>query len=569
MSSDVVLTAALRNNLLSLQNTQSLIDKTQLRLATGLKVNSALDNPGNFFAAQSLDNRANDLTRLLDGIGQSIKTIEAANNGVTGLTKLVEQAQSIASSARDELAASQGEARLVGSVDLSAAGDLTAGTFAAAGIANGDSFSIITTSDAGAQVTETITIGTGETGYSLAAKITDQFADSRDGQIEARITDEGFLEIRSTDGRSFKIQDGGTGITLAGFTALGIGDAFEDQTRNATTLASTTVVAGNTISSISLYEQSGNLLDAGDAIIGTSALDADGNTVLSGIVANDTFTINVNNSGTITTGTQTVSNTAGANVITTWQDLIDSINQNTAINEYVEAKFDSLTGQIQITALRDDVDNVQLIFATGATAGTRTFDIGFGDPTGTLDPQTPNVVSVPWDYVFSFNSSTESLDSLAEDYNNVRSQIDTLVADASYRGVNLLSSDDLTTFFNEDNTSSLTTQGVNFSANGLGLTEASFRNSSDVELTASQARDALASVRNFGSSLANNLAIIQTRQDFTNQTINTLKAGADALTVADQNEEGANLLALQTRQTLGVTSLSLASQSQQAVLRLF
>lgn len=77
------------------------------------------------------------------------------------------------------------------------------------------------------------------------------------------------------------------------------------------------------------------------------------------------------------------------------------------------------------------------------------------------------------------------------------------------------------------------------------------------------------SVRGFGSTLANNLSIIQTRRDFTQNTINTLRAGADDLTVADQNEEGANLLALQTRQQLGVTSLSLAAQSQQSVLRLF
>lgn len=563
MSSDVVLTAALRNNLLSLQNTQSLIDKTQLRLATGLKVNSALDNPGNFFAAQSLDNRAGDLTRLLDGIGQSIKTIEAANNGVTGLTKLVEQAQSIVSSARDELAASQGEARLVGSVDLSNVADITAGAFGTAGITNGDTFSITTVSDSGAQISETITIVTGDSAYSLAAKITDQFADSRDGEITARITDDGFLEIASTEGRSFKIQDGATGISLAGFTALGIGDAFEDQTRNATTLAATTVVAGNTLKSISLYEASGNTLDAGDTVVGSTGLDADGNTVLGGLLAGDSFTFTVNNSGTITSGAVTLTAT------TTFQDVVDQINQTAAINEYIEADFDTATGQISFTSLSDTVDNLQIVLTTGATAGTRTFDIGLGDPAGTLDPISAATVSVPYDSVFSFNNSTESLDSLARDYNSIREQINTLVSDAQYRGVNLLDSDDLTTFFNEDNSSRLTTSGVNFSADGLGITEATFRGTDDIELSASQARDALTAVRNFGSSLANNLAIIQTRQDFTNNTINTLKAGADALTVADQNEEGANLLALQTRQTLGVTSLSLASQSQQAVLRLF
>ena len=147
-------------------------------------------------------------------------------------------------------------------------------------------------------------------------------------------------------------------------------------------------------------------------------------------------------------------------------------------------------------------------------------------------------------------------------------QIDTLVEDAGYRGINLLNGDNLITDFNEDRTSTLTTEGVTFDSTGLGIAEADFTNAAGVESIQS-VRNALASVRNFGQSIANDLAVIQTRRDFTESTINTLEAGADDLTVADQNEEGANLLALQTRQTLAVTSLSLASQSQQAVLRLF
>src|ERR1700756_935904 len=100
MSNDVVLSAALRNNLLSLQDTQSSINLHQQRLATGKKVNSALDNPQSFFAAQALANRASDLSNLLDSIGQSIQVINAANNGVTALTTLINQAQSIANSAQ-------------------------------------------------------------------------------------------------------------------------------------------------------------------------------------------------------------------------------------------------------------------------------------------------------------------------------------------------------------------------------------------------------------------------------------------------------------------------------------
>ena len=155
------------------------------------------------------------------------------------------------------------------------------------------------------------------------------------------------------------------------------------------------------------------------------------------------------------------------------------------------------------------------------------------------------------------------------DFNNIRDQIDQLVEDSNYRGVNLLSGDNLETFFNEDRDNSLTTEGVDFTALGLGIDEGDFTNAANVQLSIDAIRSATADVRNFGQSIANDLSIVQFRQDFTQQTINTLKAGAEDLTIADQNEEGANLLALQTRQALGTTALSLAAQSQQAVLRLF
>lgn len=102
---DVTLTAALRSNLLSLQGTQRLLDSTQLRLATGLKVNSALDNPSSFFAAQSLNNRSNDLSNLLDGMGQAIQTLKAADEGIKAVTSLLEQAQAVAQDAKDALSA--------------------------------------------------------------------------------------------------------------------------------------------------------------------------------------------------------------------------------------------------------------------------------------------------------------------------------------------------------------------------------------------------------------------------------------------------------------------------------
>ena len=99
--SQISLTASMRSNLLSLQNTQSLMDMTQERLSTGKKVNSAIDNPSSYYTAQSLNNRANDLSALLDSMGQGVQTIKAANEGIETITAFVEQAKSIANSAMD------------------------------------------------------------------------------------------------------------------------------------------------------------------------------------------------------------------------------------------------------------------------------------------------------------------------------------------------------------------------------------------------------------------------------------------------------------------------------------
>ncbi len=99
--SQISLTASMRSNLLSLQNTSSLMDQTQERLSTGNKVNSAIDNPSSYYTAQSLNNRASDLNSLLDSMGQAISTIKAADEGIEAITSFVEQAKAVASSALD------------------------------------------------------------------------------------------------------------------------------------------------------------------------------------------------------------------------------------------------------------------------------------------------------------------------------------------------------------------------------------------------------------------------------------------------------------------------------------
>ncbi len=276
MANDVTLTAALRTNLLSLQGTQKLMDQTQLRLATGKKVNSALDNANSFFASQSLTNRSNDLTRLLDGIGQGIQTIKAADQGITTMTAFLEQMQAVAQEALDQS------------------------------------------------------------------------------------------------------------------NAAGAGNAPADQA------------------------------------------------------------------------------------------------------------------------------------------------------------------------------------SLEASYTELISQLDSVAPDAGYRGTNLLDSGSLSVTFNEDATSSLTVTGVDFTTAGdLAISAADFSDATTAQAALDEISAALDLARATARSLGTNLNIMQTREDFTQNMINTLKEGSDKLTLADNNEEGAKLLALQTQQQLGVTSLSLASQAQQSVLSLF
>ena len=161
---------------------------------------------------------------------------------------------------------------------------------------------------------------------------------------------------------------------------------------------------------------------------------------------------------------------------------------------------------------------------------------------------------------------------LSTQFTALLSQIDNLAADAGLNGINLLNGDSLTVKLNESNTSTVTITGVNDTANGALAINAAANNwgsLADINVSATALSNALATVRSHAQALSSNLQTVQVRQEFTRSMINTLNTGADGLTLADSNEEGANLLALQTRQQLSSTALSLAAQADQNVLRLF
>lgn len=376
--SDISLTASMRSNLLSLQNTQSLMDTTQERLSTGKKVNSALDNPSSFYTAQSLTNRASDLSALLDSMGQGIQTIKAANEGIESITEFVQQAKSVANQARDEANKVASSSGMYDSTKIEAATK-----FQLSVTYNGETKSVEVTAPKAAA-----------NGEEMAAAIQ----------------------------TALKKLTFGTPATALG------GDVFE----------------------------------------------------------------------------------------VTYED--DAFKMTSANGE--EAKISFEVGGAKMDATAGNANRVKAI----------------------------------------------------SQFNDILDQIDQLAKDSGYKGVNLLGGTDqsLTVIFNEDRSSNLTIQGVDASTKGLDISRVTnWGSNTNIDASIEEVEDAINELRNMASEFGNNYSIVQNREDFTENLINVLEEGSDKLVLADMNEESANMLALQTRQQLGVNSLSLASQAAQAVLKLF
>ena len=499
---DVVLTAGVRQNLLSLQKTADLMSVTQNRLATGKKVNSALDNPTNFFTSQSLNNRAADLNSLLDSIGQAQQTLSAANQGLTSLTKLIQSAKSIAQQARQSsgpTAITYGAVASGGTTQTESLGTFTGSGFGTTTVGsinfdvkvNGTTYSLTAATGAADPVATVV----GAINTAIAGNV------NTAGHAVASVSG-GQIKLDASDVNTDITVTANAESALAGLTA----DAVTNRNVNSTNLLDRIVAAGGTAGSSTL------------------------NVAVNG-GANQTITFG--------TGAGQVHDLAGLNTALGGLTGVTATLSGNALNFSVagSATANSLT-------------------LTGSTGVTTGLGITNGTSNGVASTSTPDATRT----------------SLQSDFNNVLSQIDSLAADSSYNGINLLNGDDLKVVFNEKGTSTLTIAGVTYNAAGLGVTTVTgnaFQSNTNIDAAISQLDTALGTLRNQASRFGSTLTTVQSRQDFTKNLINTLQTGADNLVLADSNEEGANMLALQTRQSLSPTALSLANQASQAVLKLF
>ncbi|WP_431204082.1 flagellin [Bradyrhizobium betae] len=232
---------------------------------------------------------------------------------------------------------------------------------------------------------------------------------------------------------------------------------------------------------------------------------------------------------------------------------LDALNTALAANN-LSASIDGASGTLKITSTNDYASQTFSVSGTAITDSGSAFE--------------SKTVSAPVADVNAQNSRA----SLVAQYNNVIDQIRTTAQDASFNGVNLLNGDQLKLVFNETGKSTLNVTGINFDPAGLGLSSLTsgtdFVDNNSTNSVLSSLSKASTALRSEASTLGSNLSVVQIRQDFNKNLINVLQTGSSNLTLADTNEEAANSQALSTRQSIAVSALSLANQSQQSVLQL-
>jgi flagellin len=545
MSSGIVLSASVRQNLLSLQTTADLLAATQGRLASGKRVNSALDNPVNFFTASGLDSRASDINNLLDSIGNGVQVLQAANTGITSLQKLIDTAKSIANQS------------LQTNVGYSTKANITSGAITTNGLA-------VSASDLRGLGTVT------NTAVALGAVV-------NVGAGPGTLTAATLLSAIGT-----------------GATAIANGDTFSVNGKNitfdtatVTATKSTTDASGN----VTFYTQSAaavsDLLSAIDTAAGNTGTGAVASTVANSGAATSKLQLNtgVNSDLTLggTTGIAKLGLTAGvtkrtgdtltftslggglATTVTFGDGTGGTVKSLNDLNNLLAG--DNLTATISSTGLLAiSTSNDYASFALPTVAGTAQSG---GDANGAFQSTkgavtTANPIADP--------NSQATRQGLVSQYNNVLNQIATTAKDASFNGVNLLNGDTLKLVFNETGTSTLSITGVSFNPGGLGLANlvagSDFIDNAATNRVLTSLTTAGTTLRSEASALGANLSVVQIRQDFSKNLINVLQTGSSNLTLADTNAEAANNQALSTRQQIAISTLALANTAQQNVLRL-
>ena len=562
----VSLTASMRSNLLSLQNISRQVDSTQNRLSTGKKVNSAIDNPSSYYTARALTNRANDLDALLDSMGQAVSTIKAATTSLETAAGFLEQAAAVATQALE----SGGTAKPGEPIYI----PQPSGISDDAAIRNTSLFD-------GEANTQAMLNQIGAD--ALAATACNQFYAPGTSKNDANFGQGTWYlpaigELMEMYGIDAANMTGGTGTTGAnGDNKTAINDALTILKIFGVDCATLTdghywssseynysyswrlnMSNGNRgnldkyytnyVRCFQYLENCFNPTDAasapqiGDVMYSDlsygSANDYDGSKTAVGVVT-------------------WVSEDGKSAKIVNLKDLSFSsynstgnFNPDNPYNGSYSYTFHTTGAKYSedVTGI-DNYDHNQFLAAIQEAVAESAGGTDAGEAIALAD------------------TTDKTYD--ASQYQTILSQYDSLIKDSSYKGINLLQNQDLKVTFNENRSAWLDVKGKDASSAALGLTTTEWNTIEDIAQSLKEISSALNQIRSMSAELGSYYNIVLNRQDFTENLINVLQEGADKLTLADMNEESANMLALQTRQQLATNSLSLASQAAQSILKLF
>ncbi len=423
-----ILGAAQRAQLLALQKTARQLDVASARLASGHKVNSAIDNPSSYFIARSLRHRAGDLERLLDGIGQNIRVIQEADSGIKAQLKILDLAESYLLDVEQKYLADE------------------------VGIGGPPPNETYVTFASNAELIEYVA------GQDMPAS--------------------GTVTVPSANE-----------VTLSG-------NFWKRKAFNYTITPETVLV----------FEFQSSLIPE----VVTIGFDNDTN------FGNDNrrfWIYGTQTSGITYAAPTTAFDYSGSGA---WETI------EIPVGQYFTGSFNYMTFVNDDDAL------------PRGNSSYRNITLREGPPQTGFDG-----------------------DSFEDEYIKIVNQLDSIAKDAHYRGINLLKSDNMTTYFNPSHTSKLVSEGIDATYAGLGLEITDFNSLEAIREKLVQVRNARNILRGYASTLVTDLNVIQIREEFTLGQINITKAGADDLTEADLNEEGATMLALQTQQQLGIFMMSM------------
>ena len=577
---DISLTASARANLLSLQNTAKLLGTTQSHLSSGKKVSSALDNATAFFASQGFLNSANDLAGLKDSMATALQTIKAASDAISSIKTIVTQLQGIANSAlqttddsvRAGLASQYNG--LLTQLDSLANDAIFNGTNLVNSVVS-ELKVIFNASNTTSLTVEGQNLKSGGLGLGQAQN---SFASGARAQWNVNE-----MTVTSTNANVTGAYSGTLDLTgkVSAMTATsGVGAV---QTSTAANFSTTTALTDGVTAAIA---DANSLDNANAAFLRTRIADAGltataGREIATGadisaVSIQGQFTATGSGTAGYTLGTNTLTSTANGDVtLTIAAGQAIQVNYSQGGSDYHAVYANQGTSDATIT-LR--AGNTTTVGANGTANSTTTYNLS----TGTIS------------YTgLSLDQGQTIAGSQIVDAGGARDGM-SLTTYSTQDGTGQALGTTTTTGVNAYDVSSATLSGItvtNVQGSKSGTAAVTYSLAAGSTLTASGATQltgtrtsvvddaittaqnqltaALGTLRNAGSSLGNNNTLVQTRQDFTTNLIDTLQTASDNLVLADTNEEGANMQALQARNQLGIVSLSISGQLAQSILKLF